>query len=99
MAGLVTKTVIIPNGTGIERSDPHQLVVLRAPAGGTESVSWHDVGIGMVSGATETVSMFAERVGSQEWFWTVEWHDGEQEASDDIAAGRGVFSSNTAEFL
>ncbi len=40
-----------------------------------------------------------EHEGSQAWFWTPEWHEGERDADEDIAAGRIFRQHNTEEFL
>lgn len=36
---------------------------------------------------------------AQAWFWTKDWQRGEQEASDDIAAGRTKSFESADEFL
>lgn len=35
----------------------------------------------------------------QKWFWTPEWQAGEREASEQIAAGEGLYLDNTDEFV
>jgi hypothetical protein len=35
----------------------------------------------------------------QAWFWTPEWQEGEREADEDIAAGRGTRYNSDVEFL
>jgi len=35
----------------------------------------------------------------QAWFWTPEWQEGEREADEDIAAGRGTRYNSDEEFL
>jgi AbrB family looped-hinge helix DNA binding protein len=35
----------------------------------------------------------------QAWFWSATWQEGEREASEDIAAGRGELSESSDAFL
>ena len=37
--------------------------------------------------------------GSQDWFWTPEWQEGEAQASVDIAEGRVTLFLDTESFL
>ncbi len=40
-----------------------------------------------------------EHEGSQAWFWTPEWQEGEREADEDIASDRVFRQNSTEEFL
>jgi hypothetical protein len=44
----------------------------------------------------EVVRLGAALAGSQAWFWTPEWQDGEREADEDLAAGRATFQFGPA---
>jgi hypothetical protein len=41
----------------------------------------------------------ALEAADQAWFWTAEWQEGEREADEDIAAGRGTFHDSDEDFL